>query len=157
MKWGKAYTLIEVLVVLTIIGILFGFGYISFRDFARRQALSGAAKQLQVDARLAQSESLGGKKPSICTENLDSISFRVSDGGYQVEADCGALHPIIGGPTVFPSDISVSALPSPNPIRFKVLGQGTNIDSGGTAQITLRQNSTGNTASITITAGGEIQ
>ena len=40
-KHNAAYTLIEILVALTIVGLIFGIGYVNFRDFARRQALAG--------------------------------------------------------------------------------------------------------------------
>jgi prepilin-type N-terminal cleavage/methylation domain len=46
-KSVRAYTLIEVLVVLSIIGVLFGIGYVSYRDFSRRQELAGVAKNIQ--------------------------------------------------------------------------------------------------------------
>ena len=61
---NSAYTLIEILVGLTIVGLLFGFGFVSFRDFSRRQTLAGSAKKVQGDLRLTQESALSGKKPS---------------------------------------------------------------------------------------------
>ena len=63
----SGFTLIEILVSMTIIGFLFSFGYASFRDFSRRQALAGVVKQVQGDLRLAQQKALSGEKPSGCT------------------------------------------------------------------------------------------
>ena len=45
----KGYTLIEILVGLAIIGLLFSFGFVSFRDYSRRQTLAGAVKEVQGD------------------------------------------------------------------------------------------------------------
>lgn len=84
----SAYTLIEILVSLTIIGILFGIGYVSFRDFARRQSIAGAAKVLQGNFRLAQQQALSGQKPSGCG-TLDGVRLRInSTQSYAVEAVC---------------------------------------------------------------------
>lgn len=155
----KGYTLIEVLVGITIIGIVFSAGFASFREFSRRQVVVGVAKQIKGDLRLAQSSAISGKKPGGCNGVLDGYNFRVVVGGlsYVVEADCsGAGSPIEVKSVTLPSGLLIS-IPSPNPITFKALGQGTNIVSGGSAILTLTQTGTNNQATITITAGGEIK
>jgi prepilin-type N-terminal cleavage/methylation domain-containing protein len=156
MKWKQnGYTLIEILVVLTIIGLLFNFGYVSFRDFSRRQAVAGAAKTIQGDLRLAQENATSGQKPSGCNTTLDSYGFNVqSSSRYTIEANCAATPPIVKDVTLA-SGIAISN-PSPNPLQFKILGQGTNIgDTDWT--LTLTQAGTGNTATVTVTSGGEIK
>ncbi len=156
----KGYTLIEILVGLTIISLLFGFGYVSFRDFSRRQALNGSLKQIQGDLRLAQSSASAGQKPddSFCnTPNiLDSYNFKVySANEYNIEVNCtGGI--VISKEVTLPSEISIST-PSPNPIQFKILGQGTNVPAGAGTIITLTQSGTNDQATVTITAGGEIR
>ncbi len=156
----RAYTLIEILVGLTIIGLLFSFGYVGFRDFARRQALAGTIKKLQGDLRLSQAMALSGQKPDslLCTGSnvLTSIDFKInSQTQYSVEANCTGG--IVGIKTVnIASGITVST-PTPNPISFNVLGRGTNIPSGGSAAITLTQAGTNKQSNITITWGGEIK
>lgn len=156
----KAYTLIEILVGLTIIGIIFGFGYVAFRDFARRQTVSGAGKELMGDLRLAQQQALSGIKPDDqkCNspQNLTGISFQVvSSQSYTIEALCSGGNVEIKSKNIEPG-LTIS-VPSPNPITFKILGQGTNIPSGSSAVVTVTQQNTSNTATITITSGGEIQ
>ena len=161
MKWQKAYTLIEILVVLTIIAILFGFGYISYRDFQRRQALFGAAKVLQGDLRLAQEQALAGYKPDGCTQNLDYYSFQVvqidvNKNGYNLIANCGSQTVTVKGPVTPPPEILIS-MPNPNPIRFNVLGRGTNAITSPATTITLTQSVTNNTVSVVVTPEGEIK
>ena len=136
----SGYTLIEVLVALTIVGFLFGFGYVSFRDFSRRQSLAGAAKNLQGDLRLVQEQALAGQKPDdpFCNSPnlLDSYGLQVvSSGEYIVEIFC------TGGSfqtkdVLMPSDISLST-PSVNPIKFKAIGQGTNLPANSSVSIPL--------------------
>lgn len=158
MRWKKGYTLIEILVTLTIIGFLFSFGYVSFRDFSRRQQMAGEIKQIQGDLRLAQEMALAGQKPESSCTRLDGYGFNVySDTDYKIEANCdGAPGTDINKDSGMPADLTISA-PSPNPIIFKVLGEGTNIVASTSATITLTQVSTGRKASVVVTAGGEIK
>jgi prepilin-type N-terminal cleavage/methylation domain-containing protein len=159
-RFESAYTLIEILVGLTIIGILFGFGYAGFRDFSRRQALSGASKKIQGDLRLSQSMALSGQKPDDIKCNapdiLDSYSFYVyGPGGYRIEANCTGGTVLIKD-VALPADVLLST-PSPNPIKFKILGQGTNIASGSSASLALTQSGTGSQITIEVSSGGEIK
>lgn len=155
---GQGYTLIEILVALSIIGLLFGFGYASFRDFSRRQALQGTVKKIQGDLRLAQQQALSGKKPSDIKCNsqlLASYSFKVySTSEYKIEANCGGGDVLVKD-VILSSDISISI--DSNPIKFKVLGQGTNIDGGSMITITLTQAGTSDKATVEVTDGGEIK
>lgn len=153
------YTLIEILVVLTIIGLLFNFGYVNFRDFSRRQAVVGAAKTIQGDLRLAQSDATTGQKPSdgSCDlpKTLDGYSFYViPPSEYKIEANCGATTTVIKDVNLT-SGITIS-IPSINPVLFKILGQGTNIGATDWTLI-LTQAETANTVTVTVTSGGEIR
>jgi prepilin-type N-terminal cleavage/methylation domain-containing protein len=149
----KGYTLIEILIVLTIMSLLFNFGSAGFKDFSRRQALSGTAKNIQGDLRLAQANAATGQKPSGCTTTLDSYSFNVkSVSRYTIEANCVPVSPIVKDVSL-PSGITIST-PSPNPLKFKVLSQGTNLTDDWT--LTLSQTGT-NPVIVTVTPGGEIK
>lgn len=162
MKWKQknGYTLIEILVVLTIIGLLFSLGYVNFRDFSRRQALIGATSSVQGDLRLAQSNAISGQKPSDCgvSNTLESYSFNITSTAlpseYKIEANCGGAPVVVKD--VILSDISLS-MPSTNPLKFKILGQGTNLDGVTDWTLNLTQNVTGKTATVTVTSGGEIK
>ena len=154
----RGYTLIEILVALTIIGLIFSFGYVSFREFSRRQALVGQVRSIQGDLRLAQGMALAGQKPDDANCNspnlLGGYYFRrISNTSYSIEADCTAGTSVIKSVNL-PADITISS-PSPNPILFKILGQGTNVS--GSATITITQVSTGRTSVVTVTDGGEIK
>lgn len=157
----KGYTLIEILITLTIIGLIFTFGYVNFREFSQRQALTGVARSIKGDLRLAQEWALAGNKPATanCTPNppnlLNGYYFRRnSSTNYIIEANCSGGTPSQVKSVDMPTDIVLTSF-SVNPILFKVLGEGTNIT--GSATITLTQTSTGNTRVITISQGGEIK
>jgi prepilin-type N-terminal cleavage/methylation domain-containing protein len=151
MKWQNGYTLIEILVALTIIGILFGFGYVNFRDFSRRQALAGVVKQVQGDLRLAQQMALSGQKPADCGSTLNGYNFNVIlPNEYKIVANCSGTTPDSAKDVFLPEGINFDSASS---VLFKVLGQGT---SGG-AMITLIQTSTNASAVIMVDPGGNIQ
>ena len=154
----KGYTLIELLIVITISVVVFGVGIAGYREFSRRQALTSAGRSLKGDLRLAQSYSIIGKKPSdpACDETkiLDGYQFYVSGlDQYVIKASCSGV--TVDVKTVdLAADIEISN-PSPNPIVFKALGVGTNV--AGATTVTLSQPATGNSITTTITQGGEIK
>lgn len=158
---GKSpgYTFIEVLVGITIVTLIFSFGYVGFRDFARRQTITSAVRNLKGELRLAQEQSLAGKKPEDVNcdspNTLQGYYFRItSPTTYEVEALCtGGVVDVKQGE--ISSTLSLST-PTPNPILFKVLGQGTNINSGS-ATITITLTASGESQDITISETGEIQ
>lgn len=157
-KNNHAYTLIEILVGITIIGIIFGIGYVGFRDFSRRQALTSVSRMIKSDLRLAQSKALSGEKPdnAFCTgtEVLNSYEFRIVDTDtYRVNANCSGGDVEIKSEELDSSDIVIMS--GTNPIVFKVLGHGTNIPNP-TEIVGVTQISTGNIISITVSQGGEI-
>ena len=155
----KGFTLIEVLISLTIIGLLFGFGFANFRDYSRRQQLLSVARNLKGQIRLVQSKASAGEKPDDIkcngTNTLSSYSFQiVSTTSYRTVANCMGGNVTIKTENL-PDGISMS--PTSGIISFKVLGQGTNITAGGSFVITLTHTGTGSTSLVTVTAGGEIK
>ena len=161
-RQGRAgYTLIEILVGLTIIGIIFGVGFSSFREFSRRQSLAGGVKIIVGDLRLAQEQAIAGKKPEDlkCTNGLlGGYNFRVvPPRTYQVEADCtGGVIPVIIKTVTISSDLTLT-VPTVNPILFKALGQGTNIPEGEETFVNITQAGTNAVAPVTVSSGGEIR
>jgi len=156
----KGYTLVEILVALTVIGILFGAGFVGYRDFSRRQALAGAAKIIQGDMRKAQQNALSGIKPSDpkCNDPQTLIGYyfyvEPAGSGYNVQANCSGGQVQVGNDISLPEGITIS-VPTPNPILFQVLGLGTNIS--GSTTLTVTQALTGYSATITIGSGGDIK
>lgn len=150
---GKGYTLIEVLVVITILGILFSIGYANYRDFGRRQALVGSVKQLEGDIRMVQQNALSGIKPqdTICdTNTLTNYQIEMDcndpdDCKYTINANCSDHTVLVQTKTL--SGVSISS--TQNPIIFELLGRGAS-----EAVITLTQEVTGKTSTIIVGTGG---
>lgn len=160
MKRYFGFTLVEVLISLTIIGLLFGFGFANFRDFSRRQQMTGVAKSIMGELRLVQGKASAGEKPAGCGTNiLSTYSFYITSSSnpysYQVIANCSGGKSVTIKTEKLPSGISMTS--TQNTISFKVLGQGTNIGAGQSVLITLTQTGTNNKSYITVTSGGEIK
>ena len=157
-KIYRGYTIIEILVAVSITGIIFSFGFASFRDFSRRQILTSTIRSIRGDLRLTLEYALIGKKPDdarcLGTNVLDTYGFFVNSANeYIVRAYCSGGSVDIKAVAI-PQDLEIST-PAPNPITFKVLGQGTSLSADAT--IVISQLSTGNTASVVVTQGGEIK
>jgi len=164
LSYSSAFTLIEILVGLTIVGLLFGVGYANFRSFSQRRVVIDAAKNIQGDLRLTQGMAIAGQKPddSACNSpnTLNGYNFTILTAtSYEIRADCsggnvGNANKVV---TLSSGVTFSSPFPSPNPILFKVLGQGTNIPEGQTVEIKITQVGTGNESAVKISSGGQIQ
>lgn len=74
MKRLPGYTLIEVLVTVSIIAILTGSSLVGYNRFQGRQGLKSAGEQLVSDLRLTQQKALSGEKPSSWCVDSDPVN-----------------------------------------------------------------------------------
>lgn len=146
---NSGFTLIELLVTITIITLLFSVGMAQYNRFNRRQILMKAKDELVSNLRLAQSKSLAAEKPADCTDILAGHKVKFTDNqNYKIVAVCGNEVDIKTDITL-PTGVSKQA--GPNEIFFKVLSQGTTVDS------TITLSGFGETRDIAITTAGEIK
>lgn len=160
----SAYTLIELLVGITITTIVFSVGYAGFREFSRRQALTGVTKTVIADLRKIQQLALTGQKPPASAgtcPKLVGYTFTRTNGGasYDINASCDVS--VGSTPDIrsrFIKNVTLNGvtftMPT-SPTLFKVLGQGTNLSSANTLRFT--HTATNTIADIIIGTGGEIQ
>ncbi len=98
---------------------------------------------------------MSGIKP--CGIVLNGYSFEVVDPNktsYKMTANCSDGDAVVGEINI-PEGYVLSD-PSPNPIFFRVLGQGTNLNAGGTT-ITITQTATGAVYTVNIGQAGDIK
>jgi type IV fimbrial biogenesis protein FimT len=148
------YTLIEILVVLSITTLMLTIGIPGYRAFSQRQDLAGTSRQIVSDLRQAQQYALSGQKPSgiTCTV-LDGYTFsRSTASQYQIIANCSNGDSVIKTVNL---DANVTFTASLTNTKFKVLGQGTTLSADNT--LTLTNSASGNTATVIITTSGTIK
>ncbi len=158
-KKVKGFTLIELLVVMTIGIIVFATGFAGYRDFSRRQTLSGISKQIKADLRTAQQLAITGQKPqgATCTRLVSYDFDRISSTNYQITATCDN-NGIIPPPITIKNINLITGMTiasTSDPISFKVLGMGTNLS--GDATITISFTQVTNPETIVIGKGGDIK
>ena len=152
MTYKSAYTLIEILIGLTLVTIVFTIGLAGYRDFSRRQVLSGASKKVISDLRLAQQKASIGQKPDLCTTlNGYGVDFNLNSSTYTVFADCSN-----NDITETTTTLDGVASSTDFTIIFKTLGHGTNL--AATQLINLYYlGDISKTVSITVGLGGGIK
>ena len=150
----KGYTLVELLVSVTIIGLVFGVGYVAFRSFSQRQILDGAARDLRGQLRLAQEQALAGKKTVDCTGTLTGYQLNITSGvSYDLEVYCtNGSFPVKS--VDLPTGLSLQTDSPVNPILFKVLGEGTNLP---VSSINITITGFGLTQSVVVNKTGNIE
>lgn len=157
-KTATGYTLIELLIVITIGIIVFSVGIASYREFSRRQALTGLSKQLIADLRLAQQQALTGQKPTgvACAKLVGYQFTRTSVSNYKLYARCDNAGVFVNHEIKSVDLSSGTTFTSTNAnILFKVLGQGTDLTSNN--DFVLSNTTSGSVITVTVGTGGNIQ
>lgn len=85
------FTLIELMVVITIISIITGIGVASYNKYNSRRIVEKAAEELRANIRLAQSRAINNEKDSRCGPDiLDGWYVEyLSSSSYQLFCICG--------------------------------------------------------------------
>ena len=138
-KKHAGFTLIEILATVTIIGILFTMGIVSYINFNRKQMVSQSAKNIVNALRQVQSNATRGvKDPLICGSTaasaltLEAWYFTMTSNSYTIYGLCSGSSTRFFEQTVTlpaSSPLSYSLNPvSPTtagPIKFYPLANGT--------------------------------
>ncbi len=159
MKWfdgahhlRQGFTLVEIMVVISLMAILAGTGIAGYRNSARKQAVEVAAQKLISALRKAQVNAAAGVKEG-CAGTLTGWQVNVSANSYTIEGLCGVT--TFNSRTENYTGASVTVFPSPNPILFKVLNQGTNII--GSTTVTLGVTGISYTRNVKVLWTGQIE
>ncbi len=118
----KGFTLIELIIAVSIALLLAGFVLVNYNTYADTQKLKQAALTLKNNLRFAHSRATSGKKPANgCTE---LVGFRATFTGssYSIQAVC--TEGLAGDATVTVLPAGVTFSPTPSNITFGVLTQG---------------------------------
>lgn len=161
-RLARGYTLIELLVALSILALIFGIGFSGFRDYSRKQGLETVARQLRGDLATAKQKASSGIKSThaacngVNVQNGYGFNVGAASGIYRVYFQCSGGS-VLQKTVTMPTGYTIASNPVGYFLIFKSLGQGTNLASGSNMVVTITQTSSGSTRTVTITSSGEIQ
>ncbi len=145
------FTLLEIMISITIIGLLFTAGLARYMDFNKTQTLKSSVLDLKNNLRDIQAKANSGVKPTGCTGTfIGYVVHYISTTQYNVYADCittnGAIktYTLIAG-TKFNASFA--------DITFLALNKGV---SPAPTTITIKHTVNNKTVNLNITASGEI-
>lgn len=160
------YTLVEILIGMTILSFLFVAGYTAYREFVRRQILTATTEELKLNLNVVRQKAQGGERPDAgeCYDNFLGYMVTFNADSYSTSPDCdaeggdpGPLSPyFVTYELPETVTVSVSGTTSPNEILFKAVGGGTDVMIGG-ATITLTHTLSSNSKSLTVSTTGVIK
>lgn len=128
---SEGFTLLELIIVFTVIAVISTMGIASFVSYSRNQALVQAGSSLENTLNLARSNSLSQVKPSVCTGNILSgyqVDLDTLNNKYTLSVVCLGLHTI--QTTSLPNGITFSSQTTASSIFFPVISSG--VTGGGT-------------------------
>lgn len=148
-KSCSGFTVVELLIILSLIALLFTLGVAQYNRFNRSQNLTKAKDELISNLRLAQGKAMAGEKPEVCMETLSGHKLKFIDNShYKIVAVCVEEVDIKTDITL-PTGVTKQA--GSDEIFFRVLSQGIESD------ISLILSGFGETKTITINTAGEIK
>ncbi len=120
----KGFTLIELIVTITIVLLLSGGAIVQYNAFTDNQRLKQAALTLKSNFRFAQSKAASGTKPASGCSELVGWDVRFSSStSYEIQAQC-TPQGSVGEITVATLPAGITFSPVPATITFRVLNQG---------------------------------
>ncbi len=147
------FTLLELLVVVSIMVLVFGISIASFNTFNKRERLQQAALNFKTALRYAQTRALSADKPSNCDQSDTFVGMHVdfpNTGTYTVTHECSSGLVGTVESTLLPTGIVFTSLPTA--FTLKVLSSMTTLAADQTIALT----NTTDTYRVVVKANGEI-
>lgn len=167
----KGFSLLELLIAISVVSLLIGIGISNYRDFQYRQKVDDMSRKLISSLRAIQQDAASGaKKPStLCTGplsgyqiffNVNAVSYNTGtkSNGYTVSSLCPTTSNLVETVT-FPSDqfIIINRTPANAKFLFKTLQSGTDIPVNNPFIFAAGSDNTDRTITITVDSTGTIQ
>jgi prepilin-type N-terminal cleavage/methylation domain-containing protein len=130
-QFQLGFTLLEIMVAISVIAVLASMGYVSYQEFNRRQALIGANQTFRSNLRDIQSKASSGVKPAVAVCNAATLDgYRLSyfsSTQYRSEAYCGGAGSGVQVTYTLATGLQFHTPPTPPFIAFQFRGLGLGI------------------------------
>jgi len=153
-KSARGYTLIELLVAISLALIISSFGLAYYSSFNRRQIVEQAAKRIVSDIRLAQNLALAQQKPPdcVCTIFNGYLFNRITGSSYRIVPDCSP----VCGVSVKDVELENILLSGIKSIKFAVLTQGVVITPPGLKRLKVKYQDSSYNRDIVVGTSGDL-
>lgn len=170
---SSGFTLIEILVVFSLMSIVAGVGFASFVSYSRSQTLTQSASDIKGTVDKARFNAISSVKPPAqagCgeTDSLNSYTFNfcvnfnpsctgsefVNGRSYQIHVTCGSQTPLLVLSKTLPANVSFLSPDSGNQCQDVVFTSVSSAVAGGNCGIKV--GGYGNAVNVSIDAGGYV-
>lgn len=159
MRNSLGFTLIEIVIVFTVIAMLSAIGIAAFVSYSRVQSLQSAASTLSSTLSLARSRAISQSKPTDCGAQILNgykVLLNTANNTYELDAICGGFSYKVLSQKL-PQNISFDAVKTTSTsFYFPVIVNGALFNP--TAQsATIYLNGYGNSSKISVDSTGDIK
>ena len=130
----KGFTLVELLIAISILVMLLGVGLASFNSFNRRERLKQTALTLKSTLRLAQTKAISVEKPTSGCTSFVGMRKHFTANSYSMEHECSPEGAVGATDTV---TLSGGIAFSPVPADFTFMTQTNTINISAATSITI--------------------
>jgi prepilin-type N-terminal cleavage/methylation domain-containing protein len=127
----KGFTLIELIVSITLIMIVTGYIIANYNNFSENQQIKQTALNFKSNIRFAQTNAFSAYKPAsgdCVTSPLDGYVMTFAAGGYTIQPECNSTLQNVNKTTVtYHNGITLTTAPNTTSLLFKVLTKGISI------------------------------
>lgn len=145
----KSFTLIEIIVVISILLISLGFGLVQYNTYTEQTKLKSATKKLVDVLELAKKKAFSSDLFNQSCTNFNGYRVVLGTNSYSLRFGCNGVYTTIIKTYNFPTNIT--ATQGIGTFTFPRLGLGTNITNN---TITLKNSSTNKCQNISISSIG---
>lgn len=168
-KRSGGFTLIEIIIVISIMAIIGGGGIAAFVSYGKSQTMSATASELINKLNLAKSRAFSQVKPSSCgSSTLEGYEFGLCDNiifpsnhcqttdpavpNYEVVVKCGGFYYAVGTTGKLPAGYAFASESQPT-IFFPVISGGVTTEGS----ITITDNNNNLSKTITVEKNGSVK
>lgn len=155
-KLQKGFSLLEILVVFSLIALITGVGFVAFNTYSQKSVITSAADDVKLGIEKAKYNALSRVKPPGCTGELLAYQINfINSTQYRLTAVCTTQSMVYSTGTL-PKGVTFRDQNSCDGIMFDTVTNSISIQGLRTLPCTFEVNAYSSTQSITVTTDGNV-